>query len=240
MKATERLLQKLKLGTALDADDAEAIKRLPVIVKELAPHTAIVREGERPHQCCLLVEGFLCRSKTTDAGKRQILSVHIPGEVPDLQSLYLHVLDHDLTTQSRSVVAFIPHEPLRALTRERPSVGGALWRETLIDAALFREWIVNVGRRTAVVRLAHLLAEIGTRLQAMGLASEDRFELPMTQLDIADALGLTPVHVNRVVGQLRRAGLLELRKQSVFLPDLPRLRERGEFDDLYLHRSKTS
>jgi CRP-like cAMP-binding protein len=240
MKATERLLQKLKLGTALDADDAKAIKRLPVIVKELPPQTAIVREGERPHQCCLLVEGFLCRSKTTDAGKRQILSIHIPGEVPDLQSLYLKVLDHDLTTQSRSVVAFIPHEPLRALTRERPSVGGALWRETLIDAALFREWIVNVGRRTAVVRLAHLLAEIGTRLQTIGLASEDRFELPMTQLDMADALGLTPVHVNRVVGQLRRAGLLELRKQSVFLPNLPRLRERGEFDDLYLHRSKNS
>ena len=96
------------------------------------------------------------------------------------------------------------------------------------------------GAGTAVVRLAHLLAEIGTRLQTIGLASEDRFELPMTQLDMADALGLTPVHVNRVVGQLRRAGLLELRKQSVFLPDLPRLRERGEFDDLYLHRSKSS
>ena len=192
MQASERLLQKLKIGTSLDADDAKAIKRLPLIVKEILPHTTIVREGERPSQCCLLVEGFLCRTKTTDAGKRQILSIHIPGEVPDLQSLYLHVMDHDLTTQSRSVVAFIPHESLRALTRERPSVAGALWRETLIDAALFREWIVNVGRRSAVVRLAHLLAEICTRLQVMGLASDDRFELPMTQLDMADALGLRP------------------------------------------------
>jgi len=102
---------------------------------------------------------------------------------------------------------------------------------------VFREWIVNVGRRAAVVRLAHLLAEIGTRLQAMDLSPGDRFELPMTQLDIADALGLTPVHVNRVVQELRREGLLELRKHSVSLPDLPRLKELGDFDDLYLHQS---
>jgi len=188
----------------------------------------------------LLIEGFACRSKTTDAGKRQILSIHIPGDIPDLQSLHLHVMDHDVTTLSRATVGFIPHEALRALTRERPTVAEALWRETLIDAAVFREWIVNVGRRSAVVRLAHLLAEIGRRLQTMGLAPGDRFELPMTQLDIADALGLTPVHVNRVVQELRRAGLLELRKQSVFLPDVPRLKEVGDFDDLYLHERVTA
>jgi CRP-like cAMP-binding protein len=134
----------------------------------------------------------------------------------------------------------IPHEALRAMTRERPMVAEALWRETLIDAAVFREWIVNVGRRSAVMRLAHLLAEIGRRLQALGLAPGDRFELPMTQLDIADALGLTPVHINRVVQELRREGLLELRKQSVYLPDLPRLKELGDFDDLYLHQSETA
>jgi CRP-like cAMP-binding protein len=209
-----------------------------VIVKETPAHSPIVREGERPVQCCLLIDGFLCRSKTTDAGKRQILSIHIPGEIPDLQSLHLHVMDHDLTPLSRSLVGFVPHEALRALTRERPLIAEALWRETLIDAAVFREWIVNVGRRSAVVRLAHLLAEIGTRLHRIGLAAGDRFELPMTQLDIADALGLTPVHVNRVVQELRRAGLLELRKHSVFLPDLPRLKEVGDFDDLYLHQSE--
>lgn len=99
---------------------------------------------------------------------------------------------------------------------------------------------MNVGRRSAVVRLAHLLSEISIRLQAIGLADGARFELPMTQLDIADALGLTPVHVNRVVQQLRRAGLLELRKYSVFLPDLPRLKEFGDFNDLYLHQSQTA
>jgi len=240
MRATERLTRKLQISTALDADDLKAIEHLPIIAKELAAHSAIVREGERPAQSCLLIDGFACRSKTTDAGKRQILSIHIPGDIPDLQSLHLHVMDHDVTTLSRATVGFIPHEALRALTRERPIVAEALWRDTLIDAAMFREWIVNVGRRSAVVRLAHLLSEIGTRLHKLGLAADDRFELPMTQLDIADALGLTPVHVNRVVQELRRDGLLELRKQTVFLPDLPRLKELGDFDDLYLHQSVTA
>ncbi len=238
MRATERLVRKLQISTPIEPDDINAIERLPIVTKDLPAHTAIVREGERPAQCCLLVEGFICRSKTTDAGKRQILSIHIPGDIPDLQSLHLRVMDHDMTTLSHSSVGFIAHDALRALARGRPLVGEALWRETLIDAAVFREWIVNVGRRSAVVRLAHLLAETGTRLQAIGLASGDRFELPMTQLDIADALGLTPVHVNRVVQELRRSRLLELRKHSVFLPDLPRLKEVGDFDDLYLHQSE--
>jgi CRP-like cAMP-binding protein len=238
MQATERLIRKLQISNALEADDLKAIERLPMIANDLPAHTAIVREGERPVQCCLLIDGFACRSKTTDAGKRQMLSIHISGDIPDLQSLHLHVMDHDLTTLSRCTVAFISHDALRAITRERPVIAAALWRETLIDAAVFREWIVNVGRRAAVNRLAHLLAEIGTRLQAMGYATGNRFELPMTQLDLADALGLTPVHVNRVVQELRRAELLELRKYSVFLPDLPRLKELGDFDDLYLHQSE--
>jgi CRP-like cAMP-binding protein len=240
MHPTERLTRKLQASTILDAEDIKTLERLPVIIRELPPYTVIVRESERPGQCCLLVDGYVCRSKTTDTGKRQILSIHIPGEIPDLQSLHLHVLDHDMTTLSRSTIAFITHEALRTITRERPLIAEALWRETLIDAAVFREWIVNVGRRSAVSRLAHLLAEIGRRLQVMGLAAGDRFELPMTQLDIADALGLTPVHINRVVQELRRAGLLELRKHTVFLPDLPRLKELGDFDELYLHQSESS
>jgi len=240
MHPLERLIGKLQITTALGADDVKALDRLPIQLKEVVAHTAVVREGERPSRCCLLVDGFICRSKTTDAGKRQILSIHTSGDIPDLESLHLHVMDHDMTTLSRCTVGFIGHDALRAVTRERPIVAEALWRETLIDAAVFREWIVNVGRRSAVRRLAHLLAEICTRLQAMGSAEDDRFELPMTQLDLADALGLTPVHVNRVVQELRRAGLLVLRKQTVFLPDLPRLKELGGFDDLYLHVRHTS
>jgi CRP-like cAMP-binding protein len=238
MHAAERLVRKLRLSTPLDPADIAAIERLPMVVRELPDQTAIVREGERPSQSCLIIEGYACRSKTTDSGKRQILSIHIPGEIPDLQSLHLHVMDHDLTTQSRSTVGFISHDAIRALTRERPLVADALWRETLIDAAVFREWIVNVGRRAAVSRMAHLLAEIGVRLEAIGLAEGRRYELPMTQIDLADALGLSSVHVNRVIQELRRDGLIEMHKHTVTLLDLPRLTKLADFDALYLHQSQ--
>jgi CRP-like cAMP-binding protein len=238
MQVTERLIRKLRLSADLDTADIRAIERLPVIVREFPAQTAIVREGERPAQCCMLIEGFACRSKTTDVGKRQILSIHIAGEIPDLQSLHLHVMDHDLTTLSRCTVGFISHDSMRALTRERPQVADALWREALVDAAVFREWIVNVGRRAAVSRMAHLLAEIGVRLEAIGLAEGGRYELPMTQLDLADALGLSSVHVNRVIQELRREGLIEMRKHAVALLDLPRLTKIADFDALYLHQSE--
>lgn len=233
---TAHLIRKLRISTSLTPEDLAAIQRLPVMVKHLPGPTAIVREGDRPGQCCLVIEGFVCRSKTTDSGKRQILSIHNAGDIPDLQSLHLHVMDHDLVTLGSCTAGFIAHDALRGLTRERPLVAEALWRDTLIEAAVFREWIVNVGRRPAVKRLAHLLAEIGARLERAGLSNGRAFELPMTQIDLADALGLTPVHVNRVLQELRRDGLIELHKHAVSFPDLPRLKELAEFDDLYLHQ----
>ncbi|HKS60959.1 MAG TPA: Crp/Fnr family transcriptional regulator [Xanthobacteraceae bacterium] len=236
----EPLIRRLRVSTPLAAEDIRALETLPMTIKTLPAQTVVVREGERPAQCCLMLEGFTCRSKTTDAGKRQILSIHIAGDIPDLQSLHLHVMDHDLTTLSKCVVGFIPHEALLALARTRPLIAEALWRETLIDAAVFREWIVNVGRRPAAKRLAHLIAELGTRLEAIGLSVDGHFELPMTQLDLADALGLTPVHLNRVLQELRHRNLLELRKHSVALRDVDELKKMGDFDELYLHQVRSS
>lgn len=233
---TRLLLQRLSRETALGPEDVAAIAALPMLVKEVAARTTLAGEGTTAVHCCVLVEGFACRSKTTDIGKRQILSVHIPGEILDLEALHLPVMDHDVTTLSRCRIGFIAHDALLALTRARPMVAEALWRYTARDAAVFREWIVNVGRRPALNRLAHLLVEIGHRLQKVGLADGASFELPMTQLDLADALGLTPVHVNRVVQELRRSGLLELRKYTVSLRDPERLKEVAAFDDLYLRQ----
>jgi CRP-like cAMP-binding protein len=235
---SEVFIRKLRISALLDAADIQAIERLPILTRELPAQTAICREGERPAHCCLLIAGFACRSKTLDLGKRQILSIDIAGDIPNLESLHLDVMDHDLTTLGRCTVGLIAHESLRALTRERPSIAAALWRDTLIDAAMFREWIVNVGRRSAASRLAHLLTEIGKRLAALGLAERDHFELPMTQLDLADALGLSPVHVNRVLQELRHAGLLEMRKYVVTLRDLPGLTKLGDFDGRYLHQNE--
>src|SRR3954468_8873194 len=237
MEPLETLVRRLRLTTQLDAEDVQAIEKLPVHIKTFPSQSAIVMEGDRPAQCALIVKGFACRCKTTDTGKRQILSIHIAGDIPDLQSLHLHVMDHDFKTLSACTVAFIVHENLRALTRSRPLVAEALWRETLVDAAIFREWIVNVGRRQAPQRLAHLILEMRQRLAAIGRVGDGHYELPMTQNDLADALGLTSVHVNRVLQALRADGLMDIRRNVVTLGDAEKLMEIGDFDDLYLHQA---
>lgn len=233
----ETMIRKLRNNTRLDDDDIEGIRAMPIHIRDLPANSTIVREGDRPEQCCLLIQGFGIRSKTTDRGKRQILSIHIAGDIPDLQSLHLHVMDHDLRTLSECKVGFISHEVMRNLTRQRPLVAEAFWRETLIDAAIFREWIVNVGRRQASQRLAHLLLEVRDRLRAVGLCADQQFWLPMTQIDLADALGLTPVHVNRVLKELRGDGLVDIKRLEVTLADPARLQGFGDFDPLYLHAS---
>ena len=236
MSHVETMIRKLRISTALDEDDLKAIRTLPVHVKELPPNALIVAEGDRPNHCCLIIKGFMFRSKTTDDGKRQIVSIHIPGDMPDAQSLLLHVMDHDFRTLSACTLGFIPHEALRQLTRSRPLVAEAFWRETLIDAAIFREWIVNVGRRPAPQRLTHLLLEMLHRMAAVGLCrDESSYQLPLTQGDLADALGLTPVHVNRVLQDLRSEGVLDIRKAEVRLGDLQKLMKFGDFNSIYLH-----
>jgi CRP-like cAMP-binding protein len=237
MRHLDPMIRKLRNNTHLAEDDIEAITALPIHFKELPPNTAIVLEGDKPSQCCLMVTGFSVRSKTTDQGKRQILSIHIPGDLPDLQSLHLHVMDHDFKTLSQCTLGFISHEALRAITRARPMIAEALWRETLLDAAIFREWIVNVGRRAAGQRLAHLLIEMRERLAAVGLADEGRYQLPMTQGDLADALGLTTVHINRVLKLLRSEGVLDMKRFVVNLGDPHKLMKMADFDDGYLHES---
>jgi CRP-like cAMP-binding protein len=232
------MIRKLRNNTNLGDDDIDRLRALPIYIRELPANKAIVLEGDRPGQCCLMIQGFSVRSKTTDVGKRQILSIHIPGDVPDLQSLHIHVMDHDFKTLTRCIVGFISHEPLRALTRSRPLIAEALWRETLIDAAIFREWIVNVGRRPATTRLAHLMLEVRHRLAVVGRAGDGRgFELPMTQSDIADAIGLTPVHVNRTLKALREAGLMELHRQVVMIKNEELLLQMADFDNRYLHQN---
>ena len=168
--------------------------------------------------------GFSLSRKTTEEGKRQILSFHVPGDIPDLQSLHLHVSDHDLAALSPAVVGFIPHDALHVTVRKRPNLAAALWRDTLVDAAIFRDWIVNVSRRPASVRLAHLLAELARRLKAVGLMKGNSAHLPLTQTHLADALGLTSIHVNRVLQELRRDGVLEFKDRVLSFPTRQSLR----------------
>jgi CRP-like cAMP-binding protein len=225
MSHLEFLIRKLRNTTELDDVDIAEILRLPVVVKEIDADTAIVREGDKPFNCCLLIKGFCVRSKTTEQGKRQILSVHIPGDLPDLQSLHLPVMDHELRTLSASTIGFVSHTAVRQLARNRPLIAEALWRQTLIDAVLFRDWIVNIGRRPAEQRLLHLFIELQQRLAVVGLVNNETYDLPMTQTDLADATGLTPVHVSRVLKSLREHGLIQMRRSVVTIGNTRQLSE---------------
>lgn len=157
MLPTEMLIRRLRVDTNLSDEDVRAVQTLPFQIKKVPARTPIAVEGDRPGKCCLLVEGFAFRSKVATTGKRQILSFHIPGDIPDLQSLLLNTMDHDLTTVAGATLAFIDHSAMNDLIQARPTVGRAMWRETLIDAAIFREWIVNVGVRRAAARWLTLL-----------------------------------------------------------------------------------
>jgi CRP-like cAMP-binding protein len=176
------------------------------------------------------------RSKTIENGQRQILSLHIPGDIPDLQSLYLYRMDHDLVTLVPSTLGFISHASLRAMTRANPNITEVLWRDTLIDAAMFREWIVNVGQRPAVSRLAHIAVELRKRLAITGYAESDLVEMPLTQEQIGEALGITPVHANRIIKQLRDENVVDINRGRVQVLDETRLAELAQFDDRYLHQ----
>jgi CRP-like cAMP-binding protein len=173
--------------------------------------------------------------KVTVEGKRQIVAFNVPGDVPDLQSLHLKVLDNNVGTISPCRVGFIHHEVLRDICERYPRITAAFWRETLIDAAIFREWMTSLGRREAYARIAHLLCELLVRLRAVGLAENHTCELPITQAEFADALGLTTVHVNRVLQELRADGLIRMKGQQLTIPDWEKLKEVGEFDPTYLH-----
>ena len=230
------MLRRLNTVSKLDPADIDAIRSLPIAVRHWEGGRGIVSDGERPKECCLIIEGFCIRSKTTVRGARQILSIHIAGEIPDLQSLHLHRMDHDLITLAPSTLGFISHVALRALTHARPNVVDALWRDTLIDSAIFREWIVNVGQRPAPARLAHVVLELRKRLEVTRRVDAASFEFPLTQEQIGEALGITPVHANRIIKQLRQEGIIDVGKGRVSVLDEAKLTELAQFDDRYLHQ----
>jgi CRP-like cAMP-binding protein len=235
MLPVDIMIRRLRADTSLTEEGIAEIRSLPIRVKEVRPDSIIVREGDRPTQCCLVVQGFACRFKVAENGKRQILSFHIPGDIPDLQSLFLGKMDHDLATISPCTLGFIDHHAIDAVISKHASIMRALWRETLIDASIFREWIVNIGVRPASSRLAHLLVELRERMAAVGLTKDDVFEFPVTQAELAEALGLTPVPVNRVLQEFRAARVLDVHKNTVTITDHAKVMATAGFNDTYLH-----
>jgi CRP-like cAMP-binding protein len=234
-EGVERAVRRLESRAPLTEEGRAAVLELPFSYRTLEPAAYIVREGEPPNHCALLLSGFAYRHKVTGDGGRQILSVHMSGEFVDLQNSFLGVADHNVQALTRIEVATIPIAALERLAFEHPDVGRAMWIDTLVDAAIFREWMVNVGRRDSLSRMAHLLCEFALRLETAGLAGHRRYELPMTQEQLADCTGLTPVHVNRVLKELGRLHLIDRNKRAVSIADWDGLRQVGDFSTRYLH-----
>jgi CRP-like cAMP-binding protein len=230
------MVRKLRYWSELDAAEAAAILELPHRTKKIYRLGYIVRERDRTSHSCLLVSGFAIRHKMVGDGARQIVALHIRGDLVDLQNSFLRVADHSVQALTECEIALIPREAIIDLAFRHPRVGLAMWFDTLVDASIFREWIANVGRRDARTRLAHLLCEFALRLEVAGLGEATQYELPMTQEQIADCTGLTPVHVNRTLKSLEADRLIERQSsRSVTIGDWKKLAEAGDFDSNYLH-----
>ncbi len=229
------LVRKLLLHASMDEQDQRAILALPHVLRRMEAAQYIVREGDKPTHCCLVVSGFSVRHKLVEGGGRQIVNIHIAGDMVDLQNSLLTVSDHNVQTLTATEVALIPKEALVELAFTRPAIGRALWLETLVEASIAREWIANVGRRNARARVAHLLVEFAYRLDAVGIGEECNYQLPMTQEQLADTVGLTAVHVNRTLMALDAEGLTARSKRSVKINDLKRMAEVADFRSTYLH-----
>jgi CRP-like cAMP-binding protein len=229
------LVDRLERLSPLSEAERESLLSLPHSIRSLAASSHVVRDGDRVESCTILLSGFAYRYKITGEGARQIISVHIAGELLDLQHSFLAVADHSIQLLTDAVVAVIPRQAVRDLVLGERGIGRALWIDTLIDASIFREWVVNVGRRNSRARVAHILCEIFLRLQAAGLVRGQRYLLPMTQEQLADAVGLTSVHVNRVLRQLAEEGLISRDRRTIAIEDWGRLKRTGDFNERYLH-----
>ena len=229
------VLRKLQGFGRLEEADTAALALVEAGTRLVPAGTDLIREGDRPEGMIAVTEGFACRYKLRENGARQIMAYLIPGDVCDLDNVALNRMDHTLGTLSTCRVARIAPETARDL-RSRPALARSLRTSALVDEAILREWIMNLGRRSAVERLAHLFCELLVRLRAVGLTLGNSYDLPITQLDLADTTGMTSVHVNRSLGELRREGLIERKGRRLTLCDPARLAEIAEFRPDYLHR----
>jgi CRP-like cAMP-binding protein len=231
----ERMIAKFARRAKLDAGDREALANLPFKLRRCEAGSYIVREGTSTEHCVLIVSGLAFRHKLTVEGARQIVSLHIAGDFVDLDGALLKVADHNIQSLTRCELAIVPVDAILSLTKTHPSIGHAMWVDTLIDGSIFREWVMNVGRRDARQRICHLFCEFALRLEVSGLGSKAGYELPMTQEQLADCTGLTPVHVNRTLKNLENDKLIKRERRHVFIPNWERLRDVGGFNERYLH-----
>lgn len=229
------MVRKLSLWCELSAEDSTDILSLPYQQRHLDAGQYLVWDGDQPQHCCLLLSGFAYRHKHAGNGGRQIVSIHMKGDLVDLQNSLLGVADHNVQMLATGEVALIPVNAVRQLAFDNPTVGMAMWYETLVEGSIFREWVLNVGRRDARTRIGHLLCEFALRLEVADLGRQTSYELPITQEQLADAVALTPVHVNRTLMKLEQEGLITRTKRMITIVDWKELVKVADFDPRYLH-----
>ncbi len=229
------MVRKLEQHQPLSEIEREAVLGLPATRRTLAAHQYLVWDGDRPQQTCLLLSGFAVRHKVAGNGGRQILSIHMKGDILDLQNSLLGVADHNVQMLTSGDIALIRVDAMREIAFSHPNVGLAMWYETLVEGSIFREWLVNIGRRDARTRIAHILCEIALRMQVAGLAQHTSYELPITQEQLADSVALTSVHVNRTLMKLEAEGLITRTKREITVIDWDRLAAAADFQPRYLH-----
>lgn len=230
-----RPLARLERRGKFSAAAREAFLDMPVHRQAFDTHTDIIREGDKTKGCSFLESGMVSRSKLLPNGGRQIAAFHVAGDLVDLQSALLIVADHTLRTHGPSVLVRVSDSVILNLAQDFPELGRSFWFDTLVDASIFREWSLNLGRRNARERTGHILMQLGYRSEEADLAARGDYPLPITQSDLADALGLTVVHVCRSLKWLREMGLVSLDRKRVVIPDWDALAHFSQFQPLYLH-----
>ena len=227
-------LKKLRLRAAISADEERVIHGLVAESRRSRADTVLVKAGQPLTVSMLILDGWLVRSKDLPSGERQVMEIHLPGDFADLHGFTLKQLDHDLIAITECVIGYVPHERLMDLTERHPRLTRIYWLSTNIDAAITREMALSLGQRSAISRMAHLFCELHTRLAIIGRTDGDTFEFPLTQRELGECLGLTVVHVNRTLQELRRRGLVQAENRHVTITDRRGLEDVAEFDPTYL------
>lgn len=228
-------VSKMLARSSITHEDAARIYKLPYFTRILEAGDYVYRYDETPNQCSILVSGFTHRHKLSILGHRQIVAINIPGEFLDLQQLYIKDYDSNVQALTRCEIATISHTAIRQLVTECPSIGHKLTVFSLIELSLAREWMLNIGRRDGRTKIAHFLCEFAMRLDRQELLEGKAYELPMTQEQLGDTVGLTAVHVNRMIKGLVKDGLVERSRRGITIPNWPRLVREAGFDSSYLH-----
>jgi CRP-like cAMP-binding protein len=234
----DRHIAKLRARDDLSEEEEQAIRDAVADVIDLPADKVFIRAGELLNHSTILLDGIACRYKDLRNGERQITELHVAGDFLDLHSFTLKRLDHHVMALTRCTAAIVPHDRLKDITERLPHLARIYWFSTNMDAAIHREWAVSLGRRTAMSRLAHLFCELHVRLGIVELADEGGYGFKVTQTDLAECLGLTAVHINRTLKDLREQGLVEFRSGRVEIADRAALQQIAEFSPAYLYLDK--